>query len=419
MGARNESVVRVPSPPAWHAKLRTVGVTGTNGKSTTTTWLSAALRMRGKPVARATTLGFFIDDELIDIEPNYAGFLVGMKRALDAGAEVAAIELTSESLAQGFARAWPCAVGVFTNLTHDHLDAHQSAEHYLASKAQLFVSLAPGSHAVLNASDPVYSLLSEVLPSGVHRHAYGGCSRGEPHGTPDLVAVSTSLDWEGTTITCSVRDPGSGLPTELRVRAIGDIHAENALAALLGAVAMGIDPESAARAIGHASPPPGRFEVVHQRPYVVVDYAHNPDAIRRVVDSARRLADLEKGARVFVVFGAGGTRDRDKRVPMGQAARRADRVVLTTDNARAEDPRAIASAIADGLRGHPSVRTILDRQEAIRTVIAEAAERDIVLILGKGHESDQLVGDTKRPFSDAGVALDALRVHMPGDANGR
>jgi UDP-N-acetylmuramoyl-L-alanyl-D-glutamate--2,6-diaminopimelate ligase len=388
----------------------TVGVTGTNGKTTTTTWIAAALRRvasRGAPVARATTLGFFLDDEELETEKSFDGFLDAMKRCFERGCRHAAIELTSEALASGFAQAWPCDVGVFTNLSHDHLDAHGSAEHYLASKAQLFVSLVPGGAAVLNAADPVFDLLREVMPAGVRTSSYAVPSRGAVQGTPDLLATAVDVSWQGTRITCAVRDAASGLPHELRVRAIGEVYAENALAALLGAVAAGVAPDDAAAALAVAPAPPGRFEVVHEQPYVVVDYAHSPDALGRCMQTAHTLARRE-GGEVLVVFGAGGGRDEAKRGPMGDAARVADEVILTTDNARDEEPAAIARAIEAGLRGHGRVRTELDRQKAIAMAIAAAREADVVVIAGKGHETEQRVGAEARRFSDVEVAKQAL-----------
>ncbi len=398
---------RVPAPPPWHSRLFTVGVTGTNGKTTTTAWVAAALRAFGPPVARATTVGFFVDDEEIPIEKSYDGFITGMKTALDRGGKYAAIEVTSEALAHGFARAWPCAVGVFTNLTHDHLDAHGSPEHYLASKAQLFVSLTDGCTAVLNAGDPVFDLLREVVPGGVDVRSYAVPARGAIHGAPDIVATSVDVSWQGTRVTCDVRDPASGLPREVRVRAIGEVYAENALAALLGAVAAGVPPEEARSAIANAPPPPGRFEVIGERPWVVVDYAHSPDALARTVATAKRLA-ADAGGKLAVVFGAGGKRDKAKRAPMGEAARPADVVVLTTDNPRNEDPADIARAIGEGLAGHSDVRTELDRRKAIEETIARAGERDVVLVAGKGHETEQTIGAETKRLSDVEVALEAI-----------
>ena len=397
------STRRVPAPPVWHDEMFTVGVTGTNGKTTTTAWVAAALRALGTTVARATTVGFYIDEEIVPIEKSYDGFIDGMRQAFDRGSRHAAIELTSEALAHGFAKAWPCRVGVFTNLTHDHLDAHGSPEHYLASKAQLFVSLPPGGAAVLNAADPVFELMKEILPQGVKLRSYAVPARGDVQGTPDLVAERVEVTLEGTRVFCKANDPS--LPTEIRVRAIGDVYAENALAALLGAVAAGVDPHRAAEALAAAASPPGRFEVIHERPWVVVDYAHSPDALARTVKTARALAK----AKLFVVFGAGGKRDKAKRKPMGEAAMPADHVILTTDNPRDEDPAIIAKALAEGLEGHRGVRTILDRREAIRAAVTEAGPDDIVLIAGKGHETEMTVGTEVLHFSDPEEALKHLK----------
>jgi UDP-N-acetylmuramoyl-L-alanyl-D-glutamate--2,6-diaminopimelate ligase len=398
---------RVPAPPEWQSKLFTVGVTGTNGKTTTTAWIAAALRSFGHPVARATTVGFFVDDEELQVEKSYDGFLEGMRTALDRGGTHAAIELTSEALAHGFAVAWPCKVGVFTNLTHDHLDAHGTPEHYLASKAQLFVSLkAEGAKAVLNAADPVFELLREVLPTGVALSSYAVPTRGAPIGDPDLVAESVDVSWQGTLVRCRAKD-GSGLPTEVRVKAIGDVFAENALAALLGAVAAGVAPDDAAKAIANAPPPPGRFEVISEKPWVVIDYAHSPDALARTVATAKKLA-TDGGGKLAVVFGAGGKRDKAKRAPMGEAARPADVVVLTSDNPRDEDPADIAKAIAVGLEGHADVRTQLDRRRAIVDTIRTAGTQDVILVAGKGHETDQTIGVETRKLSDVEVAVGAI-----------
>ena len=154
----------LPSPPAWKSALTSVGVTGTNGKTSTTRFVAAALGTLARPVAWTTTVGSFLDDEPFATEKTYAGFLHLLRTAVDRGGKACALEMTSEALARGFGRAWPCEVAVFTNLSHDHIDAHGTPEHYLASKAQLFVNLPPGGTAVLNASDPNAALLAEIVP---------------------------------------------------------------------------------------------------------------------------------------------------------------------------------------------------------------------------------------------------------------
>ncbi len=381
--------------------MRTVGVTGTNGKTTTTTLVAAALARLARPVARVTTVGFHLDDERVtDLPASHEGFLRLMRRCEERGGLFAAVEYTSEALAHGYARKWPAEIGVFTNLTHDHLDAHGSPEHYLASKAQLFMQLPAGGAAVMNSGDPSSALLEEVIPAGVRVLRYSVPSRGEA--AADLRATRVALSWEGTRVDVASTLPG--VPAVLRVRAIGEVFAENALAALGAAIAAGVPPEDAAEALAAAAPPPGRFQVVSARPFVVVDYAHSPDALSRTLAAARALCT----GRLHVVFGAGGDRDRDKRAPMGEAASLADRVTLTTDNARSEDPAAIAAAIRAGIRGHVAVDVELDRARAIERAVRDAAPEDVLLIAGKGHERTQTVGAAVVAFDDASIARAAF-----------
>ncbi|MEJ7570208.1 MAG: Mur ligase family protein [Gaiellaceae bacterium] len=243
--------------------MYTVGITGTNGKSSTTAWIAAALARIATPVARTTTLGSFLDEKRLDLPLNYMGFVETMRRCLAAGGRYAAVELTSEALARGFAKAWPCASAVFTNLTHDHLDSHGSPEHYLASKAQLFLQLPPSGVAILNGCDPASELLAEVVPSGVRIVRYGVATRGQALAPLDLAARSVSLSWTGTSIELDAAGDYRGdLPQWIRVRSVGDVFAENALAAFATVVALGVAPNQAADALSSAEPLPGRFEGV-------------------------------------------------------------------------------------------------------------------------------------------------------------
>ena len=381
--------------------MRTVGVTGTNGKTSTTTFVAAALGELARPVACVTTVGFRLDDQSItDLPASHEGFLALMQRVEALGGRFAAVEYTSESLARGYARKWPAEIAIFTNLTHDHLDAHGSPEHYLASKAQLFMALPRGGTAVLNAGDPASELLAEVVPEGVRVLRYAVPSRGEAQA--DVIARRVSLSFEGTRVELESTLPG--MPSVVTTRAIGDVFAENALAALLGAVAAGVPPDAAARAIANAAPPPGRFQVIAERPWVVIDYAHSPDALARTLAAARALTT----ARLHVVFGAGGNRDKNKRAPMGEAASLADRVTLTTDNARSEDPAAIAAAIRVGVKPSVDLRIELDRRRAIEQAIAEAGHDDVIVIAGKGHEPYQEINGIRHPFSDVEQTRAAL-----------
>lgn len=396
------------APPGWSRRLFTVGVTGTNGKTSTTRWAAACLARLARPVAQTTTLGSFLDDEPFDAPRDFGGFLATMQAGVDRGGRFAAIEVTSEALARGFARAWPCRAGVFTNLTHDHLDAHGSPEHYLASKAQLFVSLPEGGVAVLNAADPASELLEEVVPSGVQILRYAVPSRGELRGAPELRAVEVMLSWEGTRVTVEARGALAHAPRELRIRAIGAVYVENAFGALAVALALGVPAADAADALARAPVPRGRFEVVEgppEGPRAVVDYAHTPDALLRTLATARTLCR----GRLTVVFGAGGDRDRGKRGAMGAAASTADRVVLTSDNPRSEDPRRIADEIRAGIAPHVAVDLELDRHAAIRTAILDAGPEDVVLVAGKGHETEQTVGTRTVPFDDVAEARASIK----------
>jgi UDP-N-acetylmuramoyl-L-alanyl-D-glutamate--2,6-diaminopimelate ligase len=396
-----------PPPPPWAKGIFTVGITGTNGKTTTTAFVAAALSRLAGPALRITTVGCFLGDERLDVPATYDGFLAAMARARDARARFAAVELTSEALALGFAKAWPFSIGVFTNLTRDHLDAHGSPEHYLASKAQLFVHLPAGGKAILNAYDPASSLLAEVVPSSARISLYGAPSRapGPPIGPVDVAAGEVRVGWEGTRVCVAPSARFERGPEEMLLRAIGDVYAENALAALAAAMAAGVAPAEAAAAISAAAPPPGRFQVLGRGPRAVVDYAHSPDALARTLAAARGLC----GGRLTVVFGAGGDRDRGKRASMGESARGADRIVLTSDNPRGEDPLAIAEALRAGVGPHPDVRVILDRRDAILAALEGAGPDDVVVLAGRGPETEQIFADGKRSLSDVDVAAEALR----------
>lgn len=388
-----------PPPPAWADKLTSVGITGTNGKTSTTSTIAALLGARSRPVARVTTLGCFLDDARLEVPPHYDGFLETMRRCADLGGRYAAVELTSEALALGFARAWPWRIGVFTNLSHDHSDAHPSVEHYLASKAQLFMALPAGGVAVLNARDANAELIAEVTPPGVEMIRYAVPSRGELWGEAQLSAHSLRVSLSGTQFELDAGERFAGLPRSWTIRGIGEVFVENALAALGTALAASVPADAAAAVLASVPPPPGRFELVRERPYVVIDYAHTPDALSRTLTTARALCH----GTLSVVFGAGGNRDRAKRPLLGAAARAADRIVLTSDNPRDEDPRAIVDEIAEGIGAHANLSRELDRQRAIQLALREAGAQDWVLIAGKGHESQQEIAGIKAAFSDAAI----------------
>ncbi|MCB9585361.1 MAG: UDP-N-acetylmuramoyl-L-alanyl-D-glutamate--2,6-diaminopimelate ligase [Polyangiaceae bacterium] len=400
-----------PDPPSWSERFLSVGITGTNGKTSTTSFLAAILDDFAPPVPRTTTLGLWLGPEQqTDLPQTYLGFIRLLERARDRGARFASLEVTSEVLAQGFAQKWPFRAAIFTNLSHDHLDAHQSPEHYFASKAQLFVHLPPGASAVINGADEVSPLLAEVTPAHVNKLFYGVASRGAPQLPLDVSVEDISLSWQGTrarVVALTEAARALELPEQLELGAIGEIFLENALAALIMATALGVPADRAARVLALEQAPRGRFEVVHESPHVIIDYAHTPDALSRTLRTARSLC----GGELWVIFGAGGNRDKAKRPEMGKAASCADHVVLTTDNPRDESPQAIAEAIAEGLKsvdGAPLPQIQLDRGLAIAETIQRAHPSDTIVVAGKGHESGILRDGELRGQSDHELVARAL-----------
>jgi len=387
-----------------------VGITGTNGKSSTTALIAAALGAATDPVLSATTFGYRIGAREVPRPGDWDAFLALAQRAGEAGCERAAIELTSQVLARGHALRWRFDIGVFTNLSEDHLATHGSWEHYLGSKAQLFVHLNPGRTAVLNACDPASELLDRVIPADVSRVWYGAPSRGPFLRAPDLAAETVEISAEGTRIQLAPSPLASALGGSLTVSIAGEVFAENALAAACAALAAGVAGADVRSRIGECSPLPGRFEIVARAPLVIVDYAHAPDALMRVCVAARRLAGE---GRVIVVFGAGGGSDPDKRAPMGRAVGElADLAIVTNDNPRDENPERIADALIAGAEGggaRASVLRCLDRRQAIARALSEATASDVILVAGKGHESGQTCAGETVAFSDRDVILDLLR----------
>jgi len=403
-----------PAAP-WADPFFTVGITGTNGKTSTTLLIAEVMRASGAPVAVETTIGASREAGTFTARSE-SRFFDRMRAAADRGISRYAIEVTSEALAAGWAKRWRFDLGVFTNLTQDHLDAHGSFEHYLASKAQLFVHLGPRRHAVLNAADPASMLLQQVIPEDVVRFWYGSRSRGEFVTTPDLAIRDLKLTLDGTEIQLAPSPSATLLGGTLKTRLIGSVFAENSLAAACVGLAMKIDPECIRNGISNLNRVPGRFEVVAREPVCIVDYAHTPDALERTCDAARKLAEALSDARVIVVFGAGGNRDPKKRGPMGEAvAKRADLAFVTNDNPRLEAPRDIANAILVGCRKSPRCRVTveLDRKRAIEKAVNEARPRDIIVICGKGHETGQEIGGETLPFADAEVIRELLGLAEP------
>jgi UDP-N-acetylmuramoyl-L-alanyl-D-glutamate--2,6-diaminopimelate ligase len=388
---------------AAHARLQTVAVTGTNGKTTTVSMVAAIVAAAGETPARLTTLGAWVGDDKIASERPTGEFLDTVEAAVARGARTLALEVTSKALAAGLARRWPPRIAVFTNLSRDHLDMHGSAERYLAAKAQLFMALGPGDVAVINGDDPSGRLIEEVLRPGVHVRRF---SLRDPEA--GLAATRVLPSRTGTRIELAPSPLADALGGALELSVLGTVHGSNAMAAALAADAASYPPAAIAAGLASFAGVPGRFQIVGRAPLVAVDYAHTPDGLAGTLATARQL--VEDGGRLICVFGCGGDRDRGKRAPMGEIAHRlADLAVLTTDNPRFEDPATIAAMVRAGAEGPGAAWHLeLDRPAAIRWAIAAAAPADVVVIAGKGHEAVQEIRGAEIPMSDVELAGAAL-----------
>jgi UDP-N-acetylmuramoyl-L-alanyl-D-glutamate--2,6-diaminopimelate ligase len=370
------------------ASLWTCGVTGTNGKTSCSQWIAAALERRGTKAGVVGTLGAGYPGRLSPLgntTPD-ALDLHGLLRdfARDK-AKAVAMEVSSHGLVQGRVNgvAFDCAL--FTNLSHDHLDYHGSMQAYEQAKSLLFDW--PGlSAAVLNLDDPMGARLARRLKGkGARTIGYG-------FSDASTAPVDEYL-------------PAALLSPE-HTRQIGRFNLSNTLGVLGCLIAYGIERNEAAALLADLPPVPGRMERIGERPLVVVDYAHTPDALENVLRTLRPVAQA-RGGRLAVVFGAGGNRDAAKRPAMGAiASRLADRAVVTSDNPRGEDPLAIIGQIVKGMEGEREIEP--DRASAIEAAVAAASPEDVVLIAGKGHENYQEIAGRRLPFSDGAAARAAL-----------
>ncbi|HKP71308.1 MAG TPA: UDP-N-acetylmuramoyl-L-alanyl-D-glutamate--2,6-diaminopimelate ligase, partial [Pyrinomonadaceae bacterium] len=387
-------------------ELRLVGITGTNGKTTTAHLVASVCEAAGERVAVLGTVGYRIRAEQFKAEhttPEASAIQRFLRRAVEAGCRVAVMESSSQALDLRRCDALDYAIAVFTNLTQDHLDYHVTMEEYFDAKRRLFdgrLGTRPRV-SVVNADDEYGVRLARELASGGSR-VITYAIRGEA----DVTARGVEFTLEGMRF--QLRTPEG--ERVVRSPLVGQPHVYNLLAATACGLALGYDLDVMARAFELCAGAPGRFErVAHKGDFaVVVDYAHTDDALRNVLRTARDV--VTAGGRVITVFGCGGDRDRTKRKPMGEAAGNlSDIVILTSDNPRTEDPEAILADVEPGLRatGKPYLK-IADRREAIFRAIAEARGGDVVVIAGKGHEDYQIVGTETIHFDDREVASEAL-----------
>jgi UDP-N-acetylmuramoyl-L-alanyl-D-glutamate--2,6-diaminopimelate ligase len=386
-------------------ELRLVGITGTNGKTTTAYLVAAIADEAGTPNAFLSTVEYRVAGQRTRAEhttPESPDIQRLLRRAVESGCGVAVMEASSQALDLHRCDALKYDVAVFSNLTRDHLDYHGTMEEYFAAKRKLFdgsLGERPRVSAI-NVDDEYGLRLAVEL-----ERAGGRVIRYALKAEAEVTAREVEFTMEGLSFRL-VTPAGERL---IESPLVGRPHIYNALAAAATAQALGFDLEATARALKVCAGAPGRFErVPNARGFaVVVDYAHTDDALLNVLRTAR---DVTRG-RVITVFGCGGDRDRTKRAPMGEvAARLSDVVIVTSDNPRNEDPEAILSDIEEGLRasGKAYVK-IADRREAIRRAVAEALPGDLVLVAGKGHEDYQIIGTTRQHFDDREVALEAIK----------
>jgi UDP-N-acetylmuramoyl-L-alanyl-D-glutamate--2,6-diaminopimelate ligase len=367
------------------SSLTMVGVTGTNGKTTTSSLIAAVLESAGTPTGLIGTLtGVHTTPESTDLQQQLASFR-------DAGRRAVVMEVSSHALA--FDRVAGCHfdIGVFTNLGRDHLDLHGTIEAYFDAKSKLF---GPGltSQGIVNGDDPFGLLL--VDRAAIPLTTFTLDELDDVEVTP----VRHSYRWRGQRFAVGI---GAAF------------NVMNSFAAVTTCVALGLPLEVIAAGLAAAPPVPGRFEPVHagQSFDVIVDYAHTPDGLRAALESARAAAGA---GRLIAVFGCGGDRDREKRPEMGEvAATLADRVVVTSDNPRSEAPDSIINAIISGVPADYRDRVVSDpdRRRAFALAFQQARQGDVVVIAGKGHETTQTIGDRILSFDDRAVARELLGAH--------
>jgi UDP-N-acetylmuramoyl-L-alanyl-D-glutamate--2,6-diaminopimelate ligase len=387
-------------------KLAATGITGTNGKTTTAFLTEALLNAAARKTVLIGTIEYHVAGEVrssLHTTPESRDLFELMAEGASRGATELVTEVSSHGLDQGRSAGIPFDVAVFTNLTRDHLDYHQTMERYFAAKRLLFdgtVYPAPRI-AVLNAHDERTPDLAEAARSaGAEVRTYG-------IGVGDFRAASHSLTPGGASI--HLETPAGSAHVSSRLA--GDVNVLNLLAAFTAAHARGVSFEGLVAAVPNLRPVPGRFQPVDaSQPFtVIVDYAHTDDALRNLTALARQLVERSDG-RIITLFGCGGDRDRTKRPKMGYAAGEgSDFVVATSDNPRSEDPRAILDEIEPALKA-TGVRYVIepDRAAAIALALKEAHPEDVILIAGKGHEKEQIIGNRTIPFDDSEVALAAL-----------
>jgi UDP-N-acetylmuramoyl-L-alanyl-D-glutamate--2,6-diaminopimelate ligase len=389
--------------------LTVVGVTGTSGKTSTTYFIESALAAAGIRTARFGTIEYRFGDTVlpaVQTTPEAPELQRLLRMAVDAGFQAVVMEVSSHALELRRVGGIAFDVAVFTNISQDHLNFHPDMHRYLRAKGRLFQELGSGGKtatAVVNTDDPRAARIIEVNRGGLLTFGVESAA--------DVSARDTRTGLSGTRFVAHT--PVGEVPVQ--IPHLGEFHVHNALAAVGVGVALHVDPAVISRGLAVTPPVPGRFELVEcgQDFKVAVDYAHKPDALERLLRSARAL----QPRRIITVFGCGGDRDRGKRPLMGRiAAQLSDVIIVTSDNPRSEPPQQIIEEIVAGARGIEGsagqVSIEADRRQAIESAIGLAQTGDLVLIAGKGHESYQLFADRRIRFDDREEARRALQMRL-------
>ena len=378
-------------------QLRLVGVTGTNGKTTTAGMLRHLLDEPDMRSASIGTLGVLVGSEGTALDggsglttPGPVELQRVLRALYDNGVRTVAMETSSHALHQGRVEGLRFAAGVFTNFTRDHLDYHVTMEAYLAAKAMLVSLLTPDGAAIVNADDSAW----DGLPAAPRTVLFGLLGNGAVR-AEDIRYAPRGSSWA-----LVIGDERYGVQLPL----IGDFNVANALAAAAAAWAIGVPTARIASRLSTMPQVPGRLEIICEAPTVLRDYAHTPDALARALDAVRPFT---AGA-LIVVFGCGGDRDRGKRPEMGRIAEsHADRAIVTSDNPRTENPERILDDIETGMVAGVHER-IADRREAIARAIHASQPGDVVVLAGKGHETYQIRGTVKYPFDERDIVHEII-----------
>ncbi|MBY0598422.1 UDP-N-acetylmuramoyl-L-alanyl-D-glutamate--2,6-diaminopimelate ligase [Bacillus bingmayongensis] len=388
-------------------KLHLIGITGTNGKTTTSHIMDEIMRAHGHKTGLIGTINMKIGDETFEVKnttPDALTLQQTFHRMVEQNVNSAVMEVSSHALDLGRVHGCDYDVAVFTNLTQDHLDYHNTMEEYKHAKGLLFAQLGNSyyhdheKYAVLNSDDPaaeeyMRSTAATVITYGIDTHS-------------DIMAKNIVMTSGGTTFTLVT--PSESI--DITMKLIGKFNVYNVLAAIAAGLVSGVSLQTIIDVVEKLTGVPGRFEVVDggQDYTVIVDYAHTPDSLENVLTTAKQFA---KG-NVYCIVGCGGDRDRTKRPIMaGVATEYATHAILTSDNPRSEDPKAILDDMLTGAKGN-NYEVIVDRKEAIFHAVSEAKAEDIIIIAGKGHETYQIIGKEVHHFDDREIAKEAINERL-------